>query len=48
MKKEMGNYPKGNYLTLAIRESKPHLVRMLVEEEIDPNFRSLEGKTPTN
>lgn len=40
----MGNYPKGNYITLAIREGKSELLECLIEEEIDPNCRSLEGK----
>ena len=44
--KEMGNYPRGNYLTLAIREGKPALLKVLLKEDIDPNFRSLEGKSP--
>jgi hypothetical protein len=37
----MGNYPKGNYLTLAIREAKPLVLQLLIVEEIDPNFKSL-------
>jgi hypothetical protein len=41
----MGNFSQGNYFTMAIREGKHSLVSLLVEEEIDPGYRSLEGSS---
>jgi hypothetical protein len=39
----MGHYPRGNYITLAIREGRPSLLDTLISLEVDPNSRSLEG-----
>lgn len=40
----MGNFSQGNYFTMAIREGRHSLVRLLVEEEMDAGYRSLEGR----
>ena len=40
----MGNYSKGNYITISIREGKASLLEVLIEEDIDPNYKSLEGR----